>query len=634
MSDDLLGAALAFVGDGLPVFPCEPRGKRPLVEGGFKAATVNTEQIRTWWTKWRLGNIGISTGAASGFVVLDIDPGGDDSLAALTRQHGSLPETRAVKTGRGRQLWFKHPGGSVRCSASVLGQGLDFRGDGGYVIAPPSIHPNGQRYAFLNNCELAELPDWLIRLTVQAKAEANPNHDADSKIPEGSRNAKLASIAGSLRRQGLSEPELCEVLRGINSRQCDPPLPEAEIAGIAASVARYKPCAAPDAPERRAKLECFAAIEPRPLRWVWCARIPAGKLSLIVGDPDKGKSLITIDIAARITTGRTFPDGAPSERGSAILLSAEDDAEDTIRPRLDAAGADVSRVHLLKAVRVVLRDGKQMERGFSLESDFDALDDAIKQTPDVRLIVIDPISAYLGAADSHNNAEVRGLLAPLAELAARTGVAILAVTHLRKSGGSAIYRAMGSLAFAAAARAVWGIAEDADDPDKRIMLRVKGNLSHDPGGLAYRIEEAPSGIPRIAWEPGAVNLRADDVLGGFDSREERSEQREAEEWLKDFLAAGPKAVSEIRRQAPQAGLAWHTVRRAADALRVKKRKSGFVSGWEWALPEDAHPCVSDMGTFEAAIENKGDTTQHSHEDAQPTSVGTFGRVSAFEEGEA
>ncbi|MCJ7501476.1 MAG: AAA family ATPase, partial [Acidobacteriia bacterium] len=399
----------------------------------------------------------------------------------------------------------------------------------------------------------------------------------------------------------------------------------------------YPPVAPPDAAERLAKLECFAAIQPKPLRWVWRDRIPAGKLSLMVGDPDKGKSLITIDITARITAGKPFPDGAPSERGSVIMLSAEDDPEDTIRPRLDAAGADVSRVHLLKAVRVLLRDGKQTERGFSLESDIDALYDAIKQTPDVRLIVIDPISAYLGAADSHNNSEVRGLLAPLAELAARTGVAILAVTHLRKSGGSAIYRAMGSIAFAAAARAVWGIAEDADDPDKRIMVRVKGNLAHDPGGLAYRIEVALD-IPRIAWELGAVNLRADDVLGGLDSREERSEQREAEEWLKEFLAHGPKAVSEIRRQAPQAGLAWHTVRRAADALRIKKQKSGFVSGWEWALPEDAHPegahpCVSDMGTFEAAIENKGDTTQHSHEDAQPESVSTFGGVSSFEEGE-
>jgi hypothetical protein len=318
------------------------------------------------------------------------------------------------------------------------------------------------------------------------------------------------------------------------------------------------------------------------------------------------------------------------------MLSAEDDAEDTIRPRLDAAGADVSRVHLLRAVRVVQQDGKQMERGFSLECDVNALDDAIKQTPDSRLIVIDPISAYLGGVDSHNNTEVRGLLAPLAELAARTGVAILAVTHLRKSGGSAIYRAMGSLAFAAAARAVWGIAEDADDPEKRIMVRVKGNLSHDPGGLAYRIEVALD-IPRIAWEPGAVNLRADDVLGGLDSREDRSDRRAAEAWLKDFLADGPKAKNEVERRSKQAGFSMATLRRAAGTLRISSKKPGFKSGWEWRLPEgaqseDAHTIPSDVSTFEPAIEKKRDIAQHSHEDAQPESVSTFGGMSPFEDG--
>jgi archaellum biogenesis ATPase FlaH len=608
MNDELFVAALAFVGDGLPVFPCKPRGKLPMVKGGFKAATVDTEQVRKWWSKWRQANIGIPTGAVSGFVVLDIDPGGDDSLATLTGSHGPLPETRAVKTGRGRQLWFKYPSVPVRCSAGVLGLGLDFRGDGGYVIAPPSIHQNGQRYAFLNNCELAEMSDWLINVIQQGKSAPNPTPHSDGsggKIREGARNATLASIAGTMRKRGLGETAIRAALLEHNSRECDPPLSEAEVAGVAASVASYAPAVPGEAAERRAKLECFAQIQPKPLRWVWRARVPSGKLSLIIGDPDKGKSLLTIDIAARITTGKPFPDGAPSERGTVIMLSAEDDAEDTTRPRLDAAGADVSRVNLLKAVRVVLRDGKQVERGFSLESDIDALDDAIKQTPDARLIVIDPVSAYLGGADSHNNAEVRGLLAPLAELAARTGVAILAVTHLRKSGGAAIYRAMGSLAFAAAARAVWGIAEDAE---KRIMVRVKGNLSHDPGGLAYRID-VTSGIPVIAWEPGVVDMRADDVLGGLDSREDRCERREAEAWLKDFLARGPKPASEVERQSKRAGFAPATVRRASDALRVKKQKSGFDSGWEWRLPEraqseDAHPVSSAVSTFETAIEKK------------------------------
>jgi hypothetical protein len=185
-------------------------------------------------------------------------------------------------------------------------------------------------------------------------------------------------------------------------------------------------------------LRCFSDIAPKPLRWLWPSRIPLGKLTLLIGDPGLGKSLLTADIASRVTRGRPFPDGATCESGSVIFLSAEDDAADTIRPRLDAAGADVSRVHTLEAVRVQLTDGSLTEKAFNLETDCAALEVALRKHPDVRLIVIDPISAYLGGVDSHSNAEVRGVLARLATLAAQHGVAVLCITHLRKSAGAAV----------------------------------------------------------------------------------------------------------------------------------------------------------------------------------------------------
>jgi Bifunctional DNA primase/polymerase, N-terminal/Primase C terminal 1 (PriCT-1) len=230
MPSDLLSAALAFAAGGMPVFPCQRRDKNPLVQHGFKDATVDTEQIRAWWSKWPLANVGIPTGAASGIVVLDIDPGGERALAALTEGHGPLPETRAVRTGRGRQLWFEHPGVPVRCSAGVLGDGLNLRGDGGYVIAPPSIHPNGKRYTFANDSEPASMPSWLVGLvTAKAEAGANAGPNAGDKIRKGKRNARLAAIAGALRRQGLPESEILETLREINLRQCDPPLADVEV---------------------------------------------------------------------------------------------------------------------------------------------------------------------------------------------------------------------------------------------------------------------------------------------------------------------------------------------------------------------------------------------------------------------
>jgi hypothetical protein len=390
------------------------------------------------------------------------------------------------------------------------------------------------KYTPARPCRVLEA-DWARRYTLadfemfrdESRGHANVNSDGAGKIREGHRNSFLMSLAGSLRHRGLDEATIAVALLAINHERCEPPLPESEVRNIAKNARKYAPGAGPEGSERLARLECYASIVPKPLRWLWRGRIPAGKVSLLVGDPDLGKSLITVDIAARIATGTPFPDGAPCELGSAITLSAEDDPEDTIRPRLDAAGANVSRVHCLRGVRVVLRDGTQTERGFSLEADIVALEDAVKRTPDVRLIVIDPISAYLGNTDSHNNAQVRGLLAPLADLAARTGVAILGVTHLRKSGGSAIHRIAESLAFSAAPRAVWVVAQDPDDERRRLMLRVKGNLSADPGGLAYRIEAA-DGIPHIVWEPGRVDLSPDEVIGGFESRDDRSGQQEAQ----------------------------------------------------------------------------------------------------------
>jgi hypothetical protein len=279
------------------------------------------------------------------------------------------------------------------------------------------------------------------------------------------------------------------------------------------------------------------------------------------------------------------------------LLSAEDDAADTIRPRLDAAGADVSRVHILEAVRVQHTNGSLTEKTFNLETDSAALEGALREHTGVRLIVIDPLSAYLGGVDSHSNAEVRGMLTPLVTLAARLGVAVLCVTHLRKSPGAAIYRAISSIAFAAAARAVWAVAPDPEGGERRLLVPVKQNLSVGTGGLAFRIE-AQSNVPRLAWEPGAVALAANDVLCNVDMQQDQSERREAKVWLKDFLGDGPVAVKKIQGEAKAAGWSWMTVRRAKEELLVIASKNGYQGRWEWRL-EDAHPIDTQMSTFDA-----------------------------------
>jgi hypothetical protein len=327
----------------------------------------------------------------------------------------------------------------------------------------------------------------------------------------------------------------------------------------------------------------MADIAPEPLCWLWPGVIPLGKLTLLVGDPGLGKSLLTLDFAARVSEGDTWPDGTQGKYGlgEILLLSAEDDPADTIRPRLDAAGAAPEMIRLIKAVR----DGKR-DRSFNLEADTATLEQAI--TSETLLIIIDPITAYLGGIDSHVTADVRGLLAPLAELAARRGVAIVAVSHLNKSSGPAMYRTTGSLAFVAAARAVWAVGLDPEDETRILMLPVKQNLAKKEGGFAYRIEtgHTPSGIlaPRVAWEEGRVRGDATQLLSNEEPGE-RAAWQEAADWLRERLAgSGSVPAKDIQREAAENGITKKPLWEASKRVGVVKGKSSYAGGWTWSLP--------------------------------------------------
>jgi hypothetical protein len=355
----------------------------------------------------------------------------------------------------------------------------------------------------------------------------------------------------------------------------------------------------------------FSEIKPETLRWLWRERIPLGKLNLLVGDPGLGKSLATIDIAARVSRGVPFPDGEPCEPGAVVMASAEDDPADTIRPRLDVAGADVSRVHILEGMRVTLADNSTVERAFDLETGIPTLEDALARIPGVRLIIVDPISAYLGGADSNSNAEVRGMLAPLAALAAKHSVAVLCITHLRKSSGAAVHRAISSIAFAAAARAIWAVASDPSDANRRLMLAVKQNLGPNVGGLAFRIE-TQNDLPRLDWEPGAVNMDANEVLN-VEDREDHSEHKEAEQWLREYLADGPVGAREAIRAANDVGISKMMLWRVSNALHVARHKlGGRGAGWEWSLPDSkiSAPIYTDVKSLkplDSSMKTKADS---------------------------
>lgn len=249
------------------------------------------------------------------------------------------------------------------------------------------------------------------------------------------------------------------------------------------------------------------------VQWLWPGRVALGKLTLFAGDPGLGKSFVTLDMAARVTTGCEWPDvpGVRQPVGGVVLLSAEDDPSDTIRPRLEDAGADLSRVAIVRGVR----RGDRHDH-FSLRQDMPALELAINEMPACRLVVIDPVSAYLGDTDSHANADVRGVLGPLSELAGRCGAAIVCVTHLNKSrDGPVMYRATGSIAFVAAMRSAWLFVRDRDDVtgQRCFMLHQKSNLAKPPPGLAFALTDAERrGHPVVGWEREPVTITAEQAM--------------------------------------------------------------------------------------------------------------------------
>jgi hypothetical protein len=318
---------------------------------------------------------------------------------------------------------------------------------------------------------------------------------------------------------------------------------------------------------------------------------------MLAGHPGLGKSQLALTVAAIVTRGGHWPaNGGHAECGSAVILSAEDDPADTMRPRLEAAGADLTRCHVIEATQETDNSGKSRQRGFSLTEDIPRLDAFVRQLSDVRIVIIDPLTAYLGKIDSHHNAEVRAVLAPLAGFAATYGVAVVAVSHLRKTlAGDAVLQVTGSLAFSAAARAVYIVIRDHEDPARRLLLTAKNNLANDQTGYAYRVEDTSlaNGIEtsRIAWEPDAVTITADEAMAAHDRTEGNppAKREGASRWLAVMPAEGRVAVSTLQAEAKGAGYSWATVRRAADALGVTTEKADFSGGWAWRLPEEATP---------------------------------------------
>jgi hypothetical protein len=258
----------------------------------------------------------------------------------------------------------------------------------------------------------------------------------------------------------------------------------------------------------------LSEVEPERVEWLWDGRIPLGKLTILDGDPGLGKSVITIDLAARVTTGRGFPNGDVDALdgvgglgglGGVVILSAEDGLGDTIRPRFDAAGGDPHKIVAISTVP----DGDGNERNMSIPEDIATIEKAIRRV-DAKLVIVDPLMAFLSGKANYDQ-DVRKALTPLARMAERTGAAVLVVRHLNKNtGGKAIYRGGNSIGIIGTARSGLVVEEHPDNKDLRVFAVSKSNLAKKAVSLTYSIATADNGTARIAWG-AATNLDANDI---------------------------------------------------------------------------------------------------------------------------
>jgi len=341
---------------------------------------------------------------------------------------------------------------------------------------------------------------------------------------------------------------------------------------------------------REPKLICMADVKPELVQWLWKNRIPLGSITLVVGRPGGGKSFLMTDLAARVSTGRSFPDNSPCPSGSAIIISAEDNPNDTIRPRLDACQADPKRVFILEGVQHTAKDGTKTEQSFTL-ADVPILEAALKLHPECKLVVIDPIGSYLGGKiDAHRDNEVRSVLAPVADLARRFNTAVVIVAHRRKTEGNfADDTALGSRAFTGIARAVWHVSKEIGGSDRRLLLPGKNNLTSEGYGLAFQIEGQPA---RIVWDEAPVTITADDAQHA-EASEAASKRKpgpssdgrqQAARWLEEQLKDGPVPRGDLEDRAKIAGHPWRTVERASQELGVFKARGGYGKPSTWNLP--------------------------------------------------
>ena len=606
------------IGKGHDAVKCTDRGKHPVVAFTEKA-TTKTPVIHAWWGG-NTYNVGVNVGK-SGLLVIDEDQ--PEAFAKYAADHGvEIPDTFAVKTGKGRHYYFKDTeNGTLGNAEGALSEyGINVRSGNAYVVGPGSQHASGAIYTVESDHAVAPLPGWVVDAV---KAKTN-GHKADSDgwtwfgggyddpfelpdvISDGQRDSVLFKFACSLNAQGIRR-RTAELLMREAFQRCEQP-PTAgtaftwdEALAKLEQAYRYESGRAEARGEqpavaRRAKITRASDIIIRPVVWAWAidgfGRMPCGALTLAAGREGTGKSSFAILIAAQITRG-ILPGAYFGTPRKVFYLAVEDSWSHTIAPRLAAAGADLELVYRFEVVNDT--DDEVM---LSLPADNNLLE-AEMIAHNVALVIIDPLMSVLSERiDTHRTREVRFALDPLAKLADRTRSVVLGVCHFNKSSGTdAASLLSGSHAFRDVPRSIFGFARD-DDDNSRVMTQVKNSLGRDDlPSLSYTIETAYIDTAEGLAETGRFGFTgesertvADILRDARHDSDDREEKRDAGSWIKAYLTqAGGMAPSRVVLEAGKA--AGHKEQTLKNARRkvADTKPSGFG-------PELVHTWILRTGT--------------------------------------
>lgn len=590
-------AALLYAKEGLAVFPLKPRTKEPATFNGYKSATTNQEKIMRWWSENPNYNIGIATGSYSGgLVVVDLDvkeEKGEDGREVWhewEREHGEFPESWRSITGRGGYHLIYRDAATHKCSSGLY-PGVDVRADGGYIVAPPSIHTNGRTYEWEigpGDCEIAPVNDSVVNFLMGPIPEEwdKQTFEVLEQIPEGTRVNTLVKLVCSQQAKGLSDEAIRAAVRAENEARCIPPLSEKELEKeVFPALKRYQKGTAayqkdyskrsnwsvqPPASNGPINLIPIEDVEEKTPEWLISDYIPRYKLTVLVGDGGSGKTTIWCAIAAAVSSGNPCflnqdnPFAQDIEPGKVLFFSSEDSAEYTLRARLRRAGADLKNVLYLD-----LTDARFAEIKFNSP----ALEEIIK-TYKPALVIFDPIQSFIPpeVQMGQRNA-MRACINPLIGLGAKYKVTFLIVVHTNKQAN------------------VWGRKRMADSSDIWDIARSVLIIGEAVGGLRYLSQEKCNDAPLAS----SILFRLDSGTVEFDSYTTKKDKdfvmannaatyqapaRDlAKELILDYLKDGEKETKDLDSMMEAQGVSKRTLERAKVDLKKDGKITYFSRGY-------------------------------------------------------